>query len=410
MARFTMKETWMTTGMILFVLVGCCLVWGVTLLSQQMNLVMKMDSAVFDHVPSSQQQQQQHSLTTTSYQPGLVESYVIDHARELHLDVPMPQWVPTCPLWTDSTSSPYYQQLQDFVQELEHYYQLIDKFRLSGDDSNNNSNNNNNNRRYDLRHDIRKNNHHNNTNHNVCDKVKLHPQGLPGIFAKSHQHLSFTSSSGYMEPLLPPMRHPNFCVKGRDPYLLALDYLIHDFEALCHKLKPHSRTVFVDMGASLSFHPGQPSPVLFLLQLFRKFGFQFDHVYAYEMALQDPQQVFPNVPSHLDAAFHWINVPVSADPTSRQNPWTLLLENFDEDDLVLVKLDIDTAPLEEKLAHQLLHNPQLAKLIDHFYFEHHVNQQELMLDWGYTVTDSVADSLRLFHKLRQLGVPAHFWV
>jgi hypothetical protein len=390
MARSTIKEAYMASLMT-FCLLVCW--WGSARLSRQTSLLMKLDAAVLEGVPP-----QQHSLATSSYknpfqghyEPALVEAHVVNHTRELQFDVPMPQWVPTCQLWTDSTSSPYYTQLHEFIKELENYYNLIDAFRLSSDMS------------HDLRQDVRK-----HSNHDICDKVKLHPKGLPGIFSKSQQ-LSLTSS-GYIEPLLPPMRHPNFCLKGRE-YLLAQDYLIHDFEALCHKLKPHSRTVFVDMGASLSFHPRQQSPALFLIELFRKFGFQFDHIYAYEMTPYEPHLVFQNLPQHLDSSYHWINLPVSADPKSRQNPWTLLLENFDEDDLVIVKMDIDTAPLEEKLADQLLHNPQLARLVDHFYFEHHVNQKELMNDWGGSVTDSVADSLHLFHKLRQLGVPAHFWV
>jgi hypothetical protein len=59
---------------------------------------------------------------------------------------------------------------------------------------------------------------------------------------------------GYVEPLLPPLRHPDFCKKGRNVRIRAvydLSYLVHDFGAMCRRLKRHSRIVLVDMGASL---------------------------------------------------------------------------------------------------------------------------------------------------------------
>ena len=365
--------------------------------------MMKLDSAVFEQVPQSLRSVPSIIKNGSyayqdpykgRYEPAPVEAYVVKHDHELRLDS-LTHWVPTCHLWRNSTTSPYYEQLHQFIHELDDYYDLVNSFTLPGNSGNN----------YNLRQHIIEHN-----NHDICDQLKLHPEGLPGIFSKSRQ-LSL-GASGWMEPLLPPMRHPKFCFKGRE-YLLAQEYLIHDFQALCHKLKPHSRTVFVDMGASPFFHleTGQnaPSPTLFLLDLFRKFGIQFDHVYAYEMRQYPPQLVFQHLPRHLASSYHWINVPVSDDPNSHQNPFKMIQDNFNQDDLIIVKLDIDTAPLERKLANQLLHSPKLTKLIDHFYFEHHVNQQELQYDWVY-VTESVADSMNLFHALREKGVSAHFWV
>jgi hypothetical protein len=252
-----------------------------------------------------------------------------------------------------------------FIQELEAYYKLVNAFQFPITD-------------------LRKKNI-TLYNNDVCDRLKLHPAGLPGIFNKSKK-LSL-SSSGWVEPILPPMRHPKFCLEeeGNRPSLMRMDYLIHDFQALCQKLKPRSRTVFIDMGASLSFHSGQ-SPALFLIELFGKFGFKFDHVYGYEYKAQDPDKVFNDIPEHLDASYHWINVGVVADKNSRRNPFRMLLENYDKDDLIIVKLDVDTPALERELMQQILDNPKLAELIDHFYFEHHVNQEELRPNWDTTQT------------------------
>lgn len=324
------------------------------------------------------------------YKPAPVETFVVSHTKDLKLDVPLPEWTPSCHVITDPNATPYQAQLLTFIQELEAYYKLVDAFQFPIQD---------------LRKSVTL------YNNDVCDLVKLHPAGLPGIFNQSQQ-LSL-SSSGWVEPLLPPMRHPKFCFeKGKRPSLMRMDYLIHDFQALCQKLKPRSRTVLVDMGASLSFHAGQQSPVLFLIQLYRKFGFKFDHVYGYEYTAIDAGKVFKDLPEHLDASYHWINVGVVADKRSRRNPFRMLLENYDKDDLIVVKLDVDTPELERELVQQILDNPKLAELIDHFYFEHHVNQEELRPNWGRGkgIVESVGDSLKLFQQLRQQGVPAHFWV
>lgn len=84
---------------------------------------------------------------------------------------------------------------------------------------------------------------------NICKSLKLKQDAsITNFFPNSK--LSYSSSMGYMEPLLPPMRHPKYCERGK--YLLNLDYLVHDFEAMCKTLRPHSKLVLIDMGAGKS--------------------------------------------------------------------------------------------------------------------------------------------------------------
>lgn len=316
----------------------------------------------------------------------------------------------TCKIWQDKTATPFYQELQTFATELKNYFQLIKEFRLLHPAMK------------DLRHSIREDSASANNNlysHAVCQQVELHPKGLAGIFQGSGQ-LSQTTGVGYTEPLLPPMRHPGLCLEDgvgvnlkKMDILLSLEYLIHDWGELCRQLKPHSRTIFVDMGASLIFH-GQVnmgSPTMQLLDQYRTFGIIFDHIYAYEVRQTPAELVYKHVPAHLQSAFHWINMGVNADPNdaNMQNPFKLLLENFDEDDLIVVKLDVDNPDVERMLVTQLDQSPELLKLIDIFYFEHHVNQNELKYHWGAT-TESVEFSFDLFQSLRQQGLAAHFWV
>jgi hypothetical protein len=139
-----------------------------------------------------------------------------------------------------------------------------------------------------------------------CKLVDLHADGIQGLFPSgqlsqmmmmmmrnSKESGSGSSSrgggGGFVEPLLPPMRHPAFCDEGKRR-ILDLTYLVHDFGALCRKLKRHSRIVLFDMGASLNYHDdnSREDPITHLINLFTKFGFPFDHIYAYEIKHRRP--------------------------------------------------------------------------------------------------------------------------
>jgi hypothetical protein len=167
------------------------------------------------------------------------------------------------------------------------------------------------------------------------------------------------------------------------------------------------------MGASLDFlhkEQSKEQPAVYLTHLYQKFGFHFDHIYAYEVLKKEPELVYRQIPDDLKAAYHWYNVGVVSDPQNSQNPFQLLKENFHPDDLIIVKLDIDKGGIEVPLAHQLLNDDELVKLVDCFYFEHHVFLDELAQDWGHTMSGSVDETLKLFSGLRKKGIAAHFWV
>ena len=94
------------------------------------------------------------------------------------------------------------------------------------------------------------------------------------------------------------------------------------------------------------------------------------------------------------------------------NPINSILESFDEDDFIVFKLDVDTATVEHPLAQQILNggaNGTYHRLIDQFYFEHHVHLLEIAPWWGKSMNGTIKDSLDLFYGLRSKGIPAHFW-
>jgi hypothetical protein len=323
------------------------------------------------------------------YIPASSEKYVRDHARKLGYDNAKAP-VLTCEVWTDDANVAVPKSMHDdlvtFREELKEYNRLVKAFKpisdlrlqLAPEESNIDQ---------------------------VCQQVDM---DMKALFPSRQLSMG---PSGLMEPLLPPFRHSDFCYSRTRKALMDLTFLVHDFGAMCRKLKRTSRTVLVDMGASLAFHQQDSSnPAIYLTDLYQKFGFTFDHIYAYEATLTHPERVFRNVPDRLLASYHWINVGVSADPNSSLNPLKMLLENFNEDDFIVVKLDIDTASIEVPLAQQLLHDTALHGLVDQFYFEHHVLLGEMAPNWGTTIQGSVQDSLELFIGLREAGVAAHSWI
>jgi hypothetical protein len=323
------------------------------------------------------------------YQPASSEKYVRDNALRLGYDN-AEKPVFTCAIWKDDANvtvpTSMHNELASYRKELKEYDQMVRGFQpisdlrlqLALDESNRDA---------------------------VCGQVTM---DLEMLFPS--RQLSKVGSSGFLEPLLPPFRQPEYCYSHIPKVLMDLSYLVHDFGAMCRKLKRTSRTVLVDMGASLDFHKGGTSPAVYLTELYRKFGFSFDHIYAYEVTPKEPASVFKKVPEHLMAAYHWINVGVETDLKSSLNPLKMILENFNEDDFIVVKLDIDTSFIEVPLANQLLTDTKLHGLVDQFYFEHHVMLGELADSWSASMKGSVRDSLELFIGLREAGVPAHSWV
>ena len=92
------------------------------------------------------------------------------------------------------------------------------------------------------------------------------------------------------------------------------------------------------------------------------------------------------------------------------NPFYSILNQFNEDDLIVVKLDIDTAEIEVPLAKDLLEDDSINKLIDHFYFEHHVQMDEMYKYWRRVSKGTLKDTFDLMSGLRKKGVAAHFWI
>ena len=331
---------------------------------------------------------EKHLLGRNRYEPCSIEQYFMDH-MEAHGWNATTHSPMVCDVWKtpNATTPEIFAQLQAYKRDIEAHTEATKKFKGIPN----------------LMKTIQKNAL---SRQEICKTVKMHENGLLGLFPS--QQLSL-STSGYIDPLLPPMRDIYFCEDKQK--LMSMDYLVHDFEAMCHLLKPHSKLILIDMGASLDFHDTN-QPIVNLLELYEKFGFHFDHIYGFEISKEDPDKVFDLLPEKYLPAYHWINVGVSDKKGHKLNPLDSILRHFDEDDLIVVKLDIDTPHIENKLAKQLLEDEDsiYSKLVDQFYFEHHVRLGELQPYWGTrNVIHSIADSFNLFQSFRRKGIPAHFW-
>ena len=215
------------------------------------------------------------------YIPSSSENYIMEHAQKLGYDSSAN---PTgCNIWNNinDTNEVIYNQLQSYSTDLDNYNNAVQEFKPIPD----------------LMIGIKE------GDYSVCKSTKLHPDGMLGMFPS--KQLSNTKS-GYIEPLTPPMRLHKFCTDSSK--LMSLDYLVHDFEAMCSNLKPTSKRVLFDLGASLSFH-GSKSPMIELLTTYEKFGFHFDHIYGFEIVFTEPKIVYEDLlPAKYFAAYHWINV------------------------------------------------------------------------------------------------------
>ena len=218
------------------------------------------------------------------YVPASCEKYIVEHAVELgYASEKNPKG---CLIWKDpnATSAEIHKSLTSYSTELDAHTAAIKNFKPIPD----------------LLKSIAK-----TGNHDVCATARLHPDGLKALFPSNQ--LSLTDS-GYVEPLTPPMRNNKVCDPGGFKHLMSLDYLVHDFEHMCRKLKPTSKRILIDMGASLSFH-GADQPIVTLLELYEKFGFEFDHIYGFEISFTDPKQVYGTLlPEKYFPTYHWINV------------------------------------------------------------------------------------------------------
>ena len=141
-------------------------------------------------------------------------------------------------------------------------------------------------------------------------------------------------------------------------------------------------------------------------EYFRTKSLKFDRIFAYEYQEIPPRKYWEQVPADMLSSLTFINVGV--EEKSKFNPWKILQAIAQPRDYVVIKLDIDTPPLEMALIQQLAANKNLHSLIDELFFEMHVTVNGMEKHWGSS-PGQLKSTYELFSKFRKRGIRMHSW-
>lgn len=254
-----------------------------------------------------------------------------------------------------------------------------------------------------------------------------------------------------LEPLIGFLRHPrHICFDKSSTYNVNKDYMFvsSGAEVFPKLIDEHTglrrgRAFLFDLGcSSYGTGSGGASQNWFVDQ-YRLRGIEFDRILAWEMKPQVPSRLFGGYPPDILGVLSYFNVPVESDPGGKENPLRIMLDLCTPADFIVIKIDIDNAPLEHAFIDQIIQNPRLHGLIDELFFEHHVERSPMEFrGWHETVrkgvdptahrfTDlqdppappgaeyvrgdvtkdnDITASYAIFNILRELGIRAHSWV
>ena len=260
---------------------------------------------------------------------------------------------------------------------------------------------------------------------------------------------TLTSAGGLtarLEPLAGFLRDPRTSCRGVSSLLPAIPYASEDAKGHIfldapfyaevarglraaqaqQQQKQHRppRALLFDVGSTRWFATGEGAEtghrgIHWFVDTYARLGLPFDDIYAWEARPTPAAEYFEGMPLAVVARTHYLNLPVRAasgahagDGSLPDDLIALIKAAVQPGDFVVVKLDIDTEELEERIVLDILADDDLSALIDDFYFEHHVENAVMgRLGWGPAGSHirDVADSIHLFQALRRRGIRAHSW-
>ena len=243
-----------------------------------------------------------------------------------------------------------------------------------------------------------------------------------------------------IEPLHGFARHPFANVRcrghrgGEDAF--NIQYLILHNNCGSPALKP--RVLLFDMGASVGFkgvpngiyptmpeHGGGLAPSLPLFyRLYTDRCLEPDEVYAWEPnpgAEALGAQWWGNLSASVRAKVHYyqdfvnegdLSTAESIGGAHPENSFLEILESTAKpDDFVVAKVDIDTPSAELTIVEAIAERPEIAELVDEFFFEYHFYFDNQNFGWGHkNINGDVDTAVGLMYRLRSLGIRAHFWI
>jgi len=176
--------------------------------------------------------------------------------------------------------------------------------------------------------------------------------------------------------------------------------------------KPGAQVILFDIGSS--YFNGMNAAAVststigtrWFYEYFRSKSLSLDRIIAFEASKYEPKSYWDQIPDDVIGKLTFINTGVEVN--GKLNPWNILKTIAKPEDYVIIKLDIDTPPLEMALCNQILNDTSISSLIDEMFFEMHVTINEMKRFWG-APSGELKDTYILFRKMRELGIRMHSW-
>jgi hypothetical protein len=198
---------------------------------------------------------------------------------------------------------------------------------------------------------------------------------------------------------------------GIPPWHMSLNPIQHPD---IHTIYEPPKRVFIDLGSSyFKFWDKTANKIAasgeWFYNIYHARGQTFDRFVQVEVDPLDPKIAWNQLPDDLVSAFTLINIPLEVDPQSKFDVSTIIKSMVKPNDFFVIKVDIDSAPIEEPFVYSLLKDDSVANYIDEMMFEHHVDVDMMRSAWGKGLPHNMADSYELFRGLRLKGIRAHSW-
>lgn len=216
-----------------------------------------------------------------------------------------------------------------------------------------------------------------------------------------------------IEPLVGFIRDPVYLCKLKDVPNYGL--VSREFLLLMDMKWRHASTDRIqifDLGASTWHKARYPSSQeWFYKQYVKNGGYSLDRFVMWEAHTDPPETIFRDVDPEVLPYYQYFNLPVSADPSAKMHPWTFVKRlATGKNRHVVVKLDIDTPKIENRLMDLLLQDEALWSVVDEAFYEHHTNIPEMEQWWRRGgMSGELKDTYRIFSELRRRGVRMHGW-
>lgn len=216
----------------------------------------------------------------------------------------------------------------------------------------------------------------------------------------------------YIEPLTGVARHPFADVGCKSHGVTLMDIFDTSHLVLANqcadaprnaarvnaRARGYERSYFFDLGTGgppVAGRKTQPSSIPGFTTLYARQCIVFDRIFGWELQEQPPHHWWEDIPPALRGRVTFFNVGVAPEPwhtggddnssapemprPHRSNSSDggsvsfidVLRSTAHQDDLVVVKLDIDNSPIELSIVHEILENPSVTSLIDELFFEFH---------------------------------------